>query len=86
MNFSSGAPMSGKRIGNRWRRLASDAVLVSVYAGVVLTLFGGFAFERVMGSVPVQIALVSMAIAVLVASGIWLDHQEARREDALPED
>jgi len=72
--------MSGKKLGNRWRRLASDAALVGVYAGVVLALFGGFASDRITRHMPVQLALLSTAMAVLVASGIWLDRREARRE------
>jgi hypothetical protein len=78
--------MTKSEIGDRWRRLASDAALVGVYAGVVLALFGGFALEPVTQSMSIQIALVSCAMAVLVASGIWLDHREARREGALPEE
>jgi hypothetical protein len=72
--------MAKKKISQRWRRAASDAALVSVYAGVVLTLFGSFAFEHVTRSAGIQIALVSSAMAVLVISGIWLDRSEARRE------
>ena len=78
--------MAKKQIGDRWRRLASDAALVSVYAGVVLALFGGFALDHATRSTAVQIALVSSAMAVLVVSGIWLDRREARREGALPEE
>jgi hypothetical protein len=75
-----------KKMSERWRRAASDAALVSVYAGVVLTLFGSFAFEHVTRSAGIQIALVSSAIAVLVVSGIWLDRREARHEGAVSEE
>jgi hypothetical protein len=78
--------MGKKKINERWRRAASDAALVSVYAGVVLTLFGSFAFEHVTRSAGIQIAIVSTAMAVLVISGIWLDRREARREGAVGED
>jgi hypothetical protein len=78
--------MAKSKISERWRRTASDAALVGVYAGVVLALFGSFAFEHVARSTGIQIALVSTAMAVLVASGIWLDRREARREGAVSED
>lgn len=78
--------MAGKKINDRWRRIASDAALVAVYAGVVLTLFGSFAFEHVTRNAGIQIALISTAMAVLVISGIWLDRREARREGAEGDD
>jgi hypothetical protein len=78
--------MIKKKISERWRRTASDAALVCVYAGVVLALFGSFAFEHVTRSTAIQIALASSAMAVLVASGIWLDRREARREGAVSDD
>ena len=78
--------MPSKKISERGRRIASDAALVGVYAGVVLTLFGSFTFEHVTRSAGIQIALVSTAMAVLVVSGIWLDRREARREGTKSDD
>jgi hypothetical protein len=78
--------MARKQIGDRWRRLTSDAVLVVIYAGVVWALFGGFADDRISRSATAKIALTSTAMMVLVVAGIWLDRREARREGALPED
>jgi hypothetical protein len=78
--------MARKKMTDRWQRAASDAALVGVYAGVVLTLFGSFAFEHVTRSAGIQIVLVSSAMVVLVLSGIWLDRREARREGAASEE
>jgi hypothetical protein len=75
-----------KKKNERWRRLASDAALVGVYAAIVLALFASFGFDPVTRSATIKIALVSTAMAALVVSGVWLDRREARREGATGED
>jgi hypothetical protein len=65
-----------------WRRFLLAALPAVIYAGLVLTVFGGFALDRLPESPLARLGMVACGAIALLFVAFFLDRREARREAA----